>query len=105
MANRRRLSLHEKEQILDLLAQGLSLAKVAKIIGRSTHTIFEVKHNPPPAIRNLAQLRQLERQPPKTFDEQSDIGKRCLESFELFSYKWLFPFRNRARAIGGSFSA
>jgi DNA-binding CsgD family transcriptional regulator len=33
MANRRRLSLHEKEQILDLLAQGLSLAKVAKIIG------------------------------------------------------------------------
>jgi hypothetical protein len=50
-----------------------------------------VKHNPPPAIRNLAQLPQLERQPPKTFDELSDIGKRCLESFELFSYSRYSP--------------
>jgi transposase-like protein len=91
LAIRRRLSLHEKKQILDLLAHGLSLAKVAKIVGRSTRTIFEVKHNPPPAVRNLAQLRQLERQPPKTFDELSDIGKRCLESFELFSYSRCSP--------------
>src|SRR6266508_2359404 len=81
----KRLTSHEKQRILDLLAEGRSLEEVARIVGRAKRTIFEVKHNPPPGARSAAQLRQLEANPPKTWDELNDLGKRCLESFPLFA--------------------
>jgi IS30 family transposase len=71
----KRLTTHEKQRILDLLAESRSLDQVARIVGRAKRTIFEVKHNPPPGARNAAQLRQLKQNPPKRFDELSDLAK------------------------------
>src|SRR6266508_5779269 len=81
----KRLTSHEKQRILDLLAEGRSLEEVARIVGRAKRTIFEVKHNPPPRARNAAQIRALEANPPRTLDQLPDIGKRWLEDFEVFA--------------------
>ena len=83
--SRKRLTSPEKQCILDLLAEGRSLEEVARIVGRAKRTIFEVKHNPPPGVRDLVALRQLEHNPPKAWDDLDDLAKRCLESFEFFA--------------------
>src|SRR5439155_4504511 len=80
-----RVPAEVKERILRLAAEGVSQKKIADLVGVSTNTVTRTLNALPTGVRSPGQLRRQGANPPKAFDELSDIGKRSLESFETFA--------------------
>ncbi len=82
----RKATSSQRARFFAALAEGLSQAKAAKVAGISESTARRWRHGMSrPAADSLKAKLALQHNPPKAFDDLSDLGKRCLEDFEFFA--------------------
>ena len=79
-----RTKAHEDAQILKIAGEGLSQAEIARITGRSPHTIRRRLEGMGRGVYTRAQLLG-PRNPPMAWDQLSPLGQNGLRDFPTFA--------------------
>jgi hypothetical protein len=81
----KRLSADTVQRYTALRRLGLRQGQAADEVGISRQSAHKLDRQLPPGIASSKELRERVSNPPKSWDDLSDLGKRCLEDFELFA--------------------
>jgi hypothetical protein len=86
----KRIPLEVKEHARRLLGQGLSQAEVWRMLDAagnriSKRSITDLADGLPKGVKSRAQLQRFTANPPRSWGQLDDVGKRALQDFSFFS--------------------